>query len=170
MVAQRTVPQALQQRLQAHLQNESALIARIEALATVLGNMDPTGSVLIAQQSEILLLVEEALHIQQQRQHIRESIATDWNCLPDDVRLSGITLESSEANLQFHTLRQELIQASARTGVCLKTSRDQLTGLHGIVSDLLASILPSSNGDHVRYTASGQRLTPVMQPGIEVRS
>ncbi|WP_437192233.1 hypothetical protein [Planctomicrobium sp. SH527] len=170
MVAQRTLTIGLQQQLQAHLQDESQVIKRVEALASALGSMGPTGSELVAQQSEILLLIDDALHIQQQRQHIREAIAADWNCLPEDVRLGVITLESPEANLQFQTLRNELIQATARAGACLKTTREQLTGLHGIVTDLLASIMPSGNGDHVRYTAAGQRLTPVMQPGIEIRS
>ncbi len=168
MVSQRTLSLVLQQQLEEQLDHESQLLQRIETLSTSLGEVGMTGFGLSSQQSEIISLVNDLLKVQAHRQELRSSIAADWGCSPEEVRLAVINLESPTANARLQSRRQELLQHTARADARLKSTRESLSGLHGIVTDLLSAVIPSPNLEHVRYTASGQRVTPVHQTNIEL--
>ena len=170
MISPRTLSLVLQHQLNEQLNDESQIIARIETLSASLGEEGITGYGLSAKQTEIQSLLDDLLRIQAQRHELRSMIAADWGCQPEDVRLAMVHLDSPSENARLQERRHKLLQTTARADACLKSTRESLAGLHGIVSDLLSSVLPSPKVDHVRYTSSGQRVTPVHEAGIEVRS
>jgi|GEM_PF-5771915 len=170
MISRRTLSLVLQEQLESQLESESQILQRIETLSASLGGQGFNSYGLAERQSEILSLVEDLLRVQAHRQELRSSIAADWGCTPDEVRLAVVRLDSPAANERLQSRRQKLLEHTARADARLKTTRESLSGLHGIITDLLSSVLPSPKVEHVRYTASGQRLTPVHQAGIEIRS
>ncbi|HWL09052.1 MAG TPA: hypothetical protein VNQ76_11625 [Planctomicrobium sp.] len=170
MISHRTLSLVLQQQLEEQLDHESEVLQRIEVLSASLEDTGLSNFGLAARQGEIMALVEDLLRVQGHRQELRSSIAADWGCSPGEVRLAVINLQSPSDNARLQSRRQELLKNTARADARLKTTRESLSGLHGIITDLLSAVLPSPQTDHVRYTASGQRVTPVHQTGIEMRS
>jgi hypothetical protein len=168
-MASASLPRRFTERLLAHLQIESDVLQRISALTESVTAGGISAPELSTRQSELASVANDAALLQSARQNLRQDLALELGCAPEDVRLSRVRLEHSAATQTFQHRRGEVAGLAVRAAAGLRTAENTLQGWSGIIGFVLGEVLITPAGAE-RYSAKGQRVSASPQIGIELRS